>query len=514
MLKRLSFVLALLLLARPGAAQIGTVLPAPVTQFVDTNGVPLSGGLLYACVAASACPGTPLATYSNSILTVPNTNPVVLDAAGRATVYLSPATYKFVLQTSAAVTVWTQDNVAALAPWNLNTVAGRVVYTAPTTLTIAASTVTPINNVHAIDTSGGAANLNTLTISGSVSSGMTVYLTANNGGANPVTVRTGLGNIVMAGGDYLMDGPTKWISLILKGTTWYELARAGTTILQDVSANSFRLSLTTGLCVTTADVTGASAVTIFWTPCTGNTIALYDGVATWNLVATNEISIAIPAVAGQMYDVFVYSNAGVATLELAAWTNDTTRATALTTQNGVKVKSGATTRRYLGSFRTTTVVGQTEDSFLRRFVWNYYNRVRRPLRVTYNTDTWNYSLAVWRQVDGFLANQLDIVIGVAEVSVDIIAVGMSWNSTSLVVAFTGIGEDSTAAVAANSIMATSPSATANAPATSTARLVKFPTVGRHFYAWLEQGSASNTTTWVGDNNTLMETTGMAGWIEG
>jgi hypothetical protein len=88
---------------------VGVVIPCPKFQGFDDNGDPLAAGLLYTYQAGGAIA---LATYSDVALTVPNANPVVLDAAGRATVYLTPATaYKFVLKTAAGATVWTQDNI-------------------------------------------------------------------------------------------------------------------------------------------------------------------------------------------------------------------------------------------------------------------------------------------------------------------------------------------------------------------------------------------------------------------
>lgn len=86
---------------------------APLTlalkQFFDDNGDPLAGGKLYSYAAGTT---TPLATYSNAAGTTPNTNPVILDAAGRATVYLGNATYKFRIDNSADVTQDTIDNVS------------------------------------------------------------------------------------------------------------------------------------------------------------------------------------------------------------------------------------------------------------------------------------------------------------------------------------------------------------------------------------------------------------------
>ena len=61
------------------------------------------------------------------------------------------------------------------------------------------------------------------------------------------------------------------------------------------------------------------------------------------------------------------------------WTNDTTRATAIDLQDGIPVKHGDSTRRYLGTYYTTAT-GQTEDSVAKRMVWNQNNRTRRQMR--------------------------------------------------------------------------------------------------------------------------------------
>lgn len=89
----------------------GTLSPSPWFTGLDDNGAPLSGGLLYTYAAGTT---TPQATYSEVTLTTPNANPVVLDAAGRCALFLSPTSYKYVLKTAAGVTVRTQDNIGAV----------------------------------------------------------------------------------------------------------------------------------------------------------------------------------------------------------------------------------------------------------------------------------------------------------------------------------------------------------------------------------------------------------------
>lgn len=122
-------------------------------QFLTDGGDVLSGGLLYVYAAGTT---TPVTSYQDSAGSVPNSNPIVLDAAGRvsAQVWLTTgAAYKLVLKTSAAVTIWTMDNLRAIndpasVAWasitgKPTTVAGYAISDALTT-SVAASTYAPI----------------------------------------------------------------------------------------------------------------------------------------------------------------------------------------------------------------------------------------------------------------------------------------------------------------------------------------------------------------------------------
>ena len=98
---------------------MGSLSPAPWFTGLDTNGNPLSGGKLYTYEAGTT---TPLATYTDVDLSVPNANPVILDSAGRCVLYLLDRSYKFTLHTSADVLVRTQDNITSVALQAINTV--------------------------------------------------------------------------------------------------------------------------------------------------------------------------------------------------------------------------------------------------------------------------------------------------------------------------------------------------------------------------------------------------------
>ncbi len=94
-------------------------MPTPEIQYLDRYGKPLSGSKLCTYAAGGS---TPFATYTDSTAGTPNTNPITLDSAGRASVWIGASLYKFVLRTGGTAypaadacttgsIVWTQDNV-------------------------------------------------------------------------------------------------------------------------------------------------------------------------------------------------------------------------------------------------------------------------------------------------------------------------------------------------------------------------------------------------------------------
>ncbi len=80
-------------------------------QFFDSNGLPLNAGKIYTYQAGSS---TPLATYTDNAGLIANTNPIILGTDGRppSEIWLLEGYYyKFVLKTSADVTIQTYDNL-------------------------------------------------------------------------------------------------------------------------------------------------------------------------------------------------------------------------------------------------------------------------------------------------------------------------------------------------------------------------------------------------------------------
>lgn len=505
-------------------------MPNPLIQwFTNAGAVADTWGL---CVFRAGT-STLATTYTTAALSVSNANPVRFNSAGRASsggVFLTPGeSYLFDLR----------DFTGVISPTCIAPVSGTTIWT--------------VDNVQAVPGSAGAVDV-TGTAGETIVAGEAVYLSNGTGGLNtgqwyktdadltyrstsatlvgiaPNAIASGNAGSIRISGAVTVAGP------LATGSPYYAGATAGAIVTTPPtnairigtaqSATSFligfttapvaprgppcgRLTLTSGLPVTTADVTAAT--TIYYTPAGScNTIFLYDGTA-WSEVAFAQLSIAVPATTNQMYDVFAYDSAGVVTLELTAWTNDTTRATALVLQNGVYSKTGVLTRRYLGSFRTTAVSGQTEDSMTKRHLWNYYNRVTRAVRVVDTTDSWTYTLAAFRQANNSAANQVDLVCGVAEDALAVSATATASNSAGLVLVNISIGEDSATVSANNVITGRNRFTDTNAIWTLRADLVVTPAVGRHYYAWLEYSNVGGTTTWTGDGgNGALANSGMSG----
>lgn len=85
-------------------------------QFFSNNGVPLSGGKLYTYAAGTT---TNQATYTSAAGTIYNTNPIVLDSAGRVPnsgeIWLTDGVqYKFVLKDANDVLIATWDNITGI----------------------------------------------------------------------------------------------------------------------------------------------------------------------------------------------------------------------------------------------------------------------------------------------------------------------------------------------------------------------------------------------------------------
>jgi hypothetical protein len=270
--------------------------------------------------------------------------------------------------------------------------------------------------------------------------------------------------------------------------------------LQQMAEPGGRLTLESGVPVSTSDQTAKT--TIYYTPHLHNGIVLWDGVD-WVPITFTETSLALGTLtSGLPYDVFGYISSGALALESLAWTNDSTRATAVTRQDGRLCKSGDKTRLLLGSFYTTATT-TTEDSNQSRYLWNAYNRVSRRISIGDATSSWTYNSTTWRKSRNADTSFVQAIVGVAgEVfmlrasqrgsssgSFEQMAIAISRNSTT----------DPTGSESVWNYGAYVGGAMGFFQACSR---VEAPAAGRHIWRLMESAGGAYTVTFVGET-TLM-----------
>src|ERR1044072_5342449 len=88
---------------------MATSLAPIITQILDDNALVLAGGTVETYEAGTS---TPLVTYQDLEGAIPNENPIVLDAAGRATIRVTDGVaYKFIIKDADGNTVETIDDI-------------------------------------------------------------------------------------------------------------------------------------------------------------------------------------------------------------------------------------------------------------------------------------------------------------------------------------------------------------------------------------------------------------------
>ena len=153
-------------------------------QFFDNLGTPLAGGLVYTYTAGTT---TPRATYTSTTGTIANANPIVLDSAGRTAneIWLtSGVSYKFVLQTPAAVTIGTYDNISGI-----NDLTGAAPAAGSTSITTLGVITTGIWNATTIGVNYGGTGLTAIPArSAPVANTANVYTTITPGASQSIRI--------------------------------------------------------------------------------------------------------------------------------------------------------------------------------------------------------------------------------------------------------------------------------------------------------------------------------------
>lgn len=241
--------------------------PRPV--FVDSNGAPLSGGKLFSYNAGTS---TPAATYHLDTLgnITPNTDPIILDAAGSAEIRLAPQQYKFVLTDSNGVQLWAADRVSDI---------GQIAFTQSVLLNPpSAAQQTIVGPLAASWFIGDTLHMTSPGVRVDLLDPLTILDTPNNppnlvtvppaiAGQNYEIPDSGVANSTFV----LSPGPPNWIA-----NNAYALA---TVIVPNPSTQNNPCDFS--FQVTTAGTSGAVAPTFSSLPCNLSPVNVNDGTVTW-----------------------------------------------------------------------------------------------------------------------------------------------------------------------------------------------------------------------------------------
>jgi hypothetical protein len=257
---------------------------------------------------------------------------------------------------------------------------------------------------------------------------------------------------------------------------------------------------------------GGTSGSLFLHPFKGNSIALWDGSA-WTPRAFASQSLSLSTPSGNCYDVFAAWNGSAVVMEILAWANVAARATALELFQGVYVKLGDGTRRYLGTIYCRNA-NTCEDSEQGRHVWNYYNRAPRSMKYLPTEDSHVWNGGTWRQWGALTPALLDFTIGIVEdeLTAQAILVVNSNQAGGTITAGCAIGMDGIVPVSAHG------TANLSTLGSSEARVAFFQgytPIGRHSLIWLEYSAVTGVTTFFGDaNNPAVFQCGIVGSLMG
>jgi len=205
------------------------------------------------------------------------------------------------------------------------------------------------------------------------------------------------------------SGSTVTLEAVSWGTnTEYSItnitASANVTVTFNAVAGVHPLSTGTHVCIFGCTGTNASTINNVWTVTgSGGSSGAYTAILDYVSTASGAPTV---------------TNGKIRAL-------DNTRSTTLTRLNGVLVSNSNNTRRYLGTIKISGTAGRAADSTSRRFVYNYYNQVKRLLTAYESTEGWDYAGDVWRPYNGLGTNRVEIVIGQQEQVIKLDACGMS-----------------------------------------------------------------------------------------
>lgn len=476
------------------AVLLTTSAGVPVMSSTMTNGQVIIGSTGATPVAASLTAGT-------GVTITPGAGTITIAATGSGGTVTNVSGVSPIASTGGATPAISLNGTATAGQVLQSASATTTAYSTPT-YPSASGTAGKIlrsdgtNNVYSTSTFADTYAASTLLYSNGANT-VTGLATANSAVLLTTSAGVPVYSSTMTNGQIIIGstGATPVAASLTAGTNITITPGAGTITIAaaggsggSVAANGYRLSLTSGLPVTTTDVTGAT--TLYLVPYKGYEISLYSGSA-WVTLTPGQISITNSGLsATTTYDVFVDYNGGTPQLSFTAWSSSTpgsgSRATALTYQNGVLVKNGTLTSRYVGTIYTN---GSTQftDSFANRLTYNYYNRVSRSFGLLYTASSWGQANNNTWEIFNNSGSSANIVVGVQEdnvyITVEILATGSGPYAI-------GVGVNS-GTVNSATINNSSPGAGGGGYPGITAHYTGIPTLGYQYYCPLEYGPTAS-----------------------
>lgn len=299
------------------------------------------------------------------------------------------------------------------------------------------------------------------------------------------------------------------------------------------SSTAVRLTLTSGVAVTESDITGAG--TVYLTPDGSNNIGIYDGSA-WVARTMVECSLSLDAtghLASTNYDIYAFWTGSVVSIGTSpAWASATTRGVGAGT-NEIEFYQGRLVNKYsmtlrnagvtittvparkgvlVGGIRITTVAGQTEDSFARRFLSNVYGRTERQMKRMETAASWTYAASAYRQANGNTANKMEwfSCVGGDRVEGKVHVVGKNSTSTPR----TSIVTISLDTITTNNATFSAVLSINDLSNVHHAEYAGYPGIGSHYLAWLEYTGTNDVRTFYGDGQLLIPATDHTGGMIG
>jgi hypothetical protein len=237
-------------------AQSAVAVPFLKSQWLDANGNPLVSGCLFTYSSGGTTPKVSYQTSSGSS-GASNTNPVILDAGGKALVWLGSGNYRLDLYSAGGVNCasgalqWSIDNVPGFGTASGYVggtgTAGECAYFSVTT-TIA-------SDAGCLYDSG----TDSLTIAGAISAGTTLSVTGN------VAVNTNRFNVTASNGNTAIAG-TLAVTGALTGSSTAAFGTAGSVVgsisMANATSGTVTLAPTTGALGTVTATFPAANITV------------------------------------------------------------------------------------------------------------------------------------------------------------------------------------------------------------------------------------------------------------